>query len=115
MAYHESLVHPAMFAHPNPRLVAIIGGGEGATLREVLKHKSVEKAFMIEIDEQMVRVSREHLPGWSDCSNLVGSAAWCMDDPRADVRYENALTWFSDNYANTASSEKLDVIIMDAL
>ena len=46
-AYHEALVHPAMFAHENPRRVAIIGGGEGATLREVLKHNTVEKVIMI--------------------------------------------------------------------
>ena len=49
--YHESIVHPAMITHPNPKRVAIIGGGEGATLREVLKHKTVEEAAMIEIDE----------------------------------------------------------------
>jgi hypothetical protein len=49
--YHESIVHPAMITHPNPKRVAIIGGGEGATLREVLKHSSVEEAVMIEIDD----------------------------------------------------------------
>ena len=49
--YHESLVHPAMMLHPNPKNVYIGGGGEGATMREVLRHKSVEKCVMVDIDE----------------------------------------------------------------
>ena len=57
-AYHEALVHPAMFSHADPKQVAIIGGGECTTLREVLKHKTLEHVKMIEIDEEMVQVSR---------------------------------------------------------
>jgi spermidine synthase len=53
--YHEALVHPAMFAHPNPKKVAMVGGGEGAMLHEVLKHTTVEKPTMIEIDEIIMR------------------------------------------------------------
>merc|ERR1719319_1425848 len=49
--YHESLVHPAMLAHQNPKTVFIGGGGEGATAREVLKHKSVERLVMVDIDK----------------------------------------------------------------
>src|SRR5215470_852404 len=48
--YHESLVHPALVAHPAPRRVLIIGGGEGATLREVLRHPSIERIVMVDID-----------------------------------------------------------------
>ena len=48
--YHESLVHPAMLMHPNPKTVYIGGGGEGSTAREVLRHKSVEKCMMVDID-----------------------------------------------------------------
>ena len=70
-SYHESLVHPAMFAHKNPRRVAIVGGGEGATLREVLKHNTVEKVIMIDIDKQMVELSKKTLPFWSDCNQLM--------------------------------------------
>jgi S-adenosylmethionine/arginine decarboxylase-like enzyme len=117
-AYHEALVHPALFTHENPKRVAIIGGGEGATLREVMKHKTVETATMIDIDEVMVNVSREYLPEWSDCSKLVGSAQSCFDDPRADVRYTDAIAWFIDRYARTETidpQQKYDVIIMDAL
>jgi hypothetical protein len=115
-AYHEALVHPALFAHPNPKRVAIIGGGEGATLREVLKHKTVQEAVMIEIDEAMVNVSRDHIPEWSDCSDFVGSAPWCIDDPRATEYYEDALEWFMARYSSKVSpDEQFDVIILDAL
>jgi spermidine synthase len=116
--YHEALVHPAMFAHDNPVRVAIIGGGEGATLREVLKHSTVEKVLMIEIDELMVNVSREHLPEWSYCGDLVGSAVSCFDDPRAEVHFEDAIAWFADHFRDMNSldpAEQFDVVIMDAL
>jgi spermidine synthase len=119
-AYHEGLVHPAMFANKNPKNVAIIGGGEGATLKEVLKHNTLQKVKMIEIDEQMVYASREYLPEWSDCSDIIGSEKWCGDDKRAEMYYEDALGWFIDRYSETGkfyneNHTKLDVIIMDAL
>ena len=119
-AYHEALVHPAMYAHPDPRKVAIIGGGEGATLKEVLKHSTLEKVQMIEIDEKMVSSSKKFIPKWSDCSDIVGSEEWCGDDPRADLFYEDALAWFIDRYSENGKladkeHEKFDVIIMDAL
>lgn len=119
-AYHEALVHPAMFAHSNPKRVAIIGGGEGATLKEVLKHNTLEKVQMIEIDEQMVYSSKEYIPEWSDCSDIVGSEDWCGDDPRAELYYEDALAWFIDRFSEDGKfsdeeHEKFDLIIMDAL
>ena len=115
-AYHEALVQPAMFAHSNPKRIAIVGGGEGATLREVLKHNTVETAFMIDIDEQMVIESRKSIPEWSDCSDLEGSAPWCGDDSRARVYYEDAHAWFMERYSGAdAKSGDLDVVILDAL
>lgn len=116
-AYHESLVHPAMFAHEGPKRVAIIGGGEGATLRECLKHP-IDKVVMVEIDETMVNVSRKYIPEWSDCSNIRGSTPSCFDDPRAEVYYEDAIAWFINRYGDGTSfdeADKFDVIIMDAL
>jgi len=107
-AYHEALVHPAMFAHPDPKRVAIIGGGEGATLREVLKHSTVEEVKMIEIDEMMVNTSREVLPGWSDCSDLVGSTPSCFDDPRTDLKCEDALAWFIDRFSDETGIDSSD-------
>src|SRR4028119_1295474 len=56
--YHEALVHPALLAHPEPRRVMIAGGGEGATLREVLRHPSVERATMVDIDGELVDLVR---------------------------------------------------------
>ena len=123
--YHETLVQPAMFAHPNPRRAAIIGGGEGATLREVLRHKTIDHVKMVEIDQIMVETSREFLPSWSDCSDLVGSSENCLDEPRADVIYKDAVAWFADrtfyppgtkeNGDNSTDLEQFDVVIVDAL
>ena len=58
--YHEILVHPAIFPHPDCKKVLILGGGEGATLREVLKHP-VEKAKMVDIDGEMVEIAKKYL------------------------------------------------------
>lgn len=63
--FHESLVHPALVAHPDPIDVLILGGGEGATLREALRHGCVRKATMVDIDRKLVRLCEEFLPGWS--------------------------------------------------
>lgn len=116
-AYHETLIHPTLFTHPNPKRVAIIGGGEGASLREVLKHSTVEHVTMIEIDEMMVNISREHLPSWSDCSMLTGSAESCFDDSRVEVIFRDAFQWFIDNFPVDDSPRiaPFDIVIMDAL
>ncbi|MEN2999121.1 MAG: polyamine aminopropyltransferase [Acidilobaceae archaeon] len=96
--YHEALVHPAMVLHPRPRRVLILGGGEGATLREVLKHRSVEEAIMVDIDEEVVRVSREL---WGELS------AGAFEDRRAKVVIGDALEYIA------GSPGKFDVIIAD--
>jgi len=120
-AYHEALVHPAMFAHPNPKRVAIIGGGEAATLKEVLKH-DVDMVKMIEIDEEMVQVSKESLPEWSDCTDLQWRVdGWCGDDENAEIVYGDAMSWFIDRFGDNKldkdefKEERFDVLIMDAL
>jgi len=99
--YHEALVHPAMLLHPQPRRVLILGGGEGATLREALRHPTVEKAVMVDIDEEVVRVSKEYLPEWHQGA---------FDDPRAEVRIMDGF-----DYVREASKrgERFDVVIMD--
>ena len=126
--YHESIVHPAMLVHPNPQRIAIIGGGEGATLREVLKHRSVMEVVIFEIDEELVNICREYMSEWSDCSDIdngvsAADATSCFDDPRASVIYTDAFQWFVDRLTNNGngtlswleSEKKFDVIIMDAL
>lgn len=60
--YHEALVHPAMICHGAPKNVLVLGGGEGATVREILRWKSVEQAMMVDIDGDVVEACREHLP-----------------------------------------------------
>lgn len=94
--YHEMLSHPVMFAHPNPEKVLIIGGGDGGTAREVLKHPSVQQVDMVEIDETVIRASKEFLPG-------VG--AW--DDERLNVKVEDGIA-FVKNAPNS-----YDVLIVD--
>ncbi|EYE92342.1 spermidine synthase [Aspergillus ruber CBS 135680] len=64
-SYQEMITHLAMNAHPNPKKVLVIGGGDGGVLREVVKHESVEEAILCDIDEAVVRVSKKYLPGMS--------------------------------------------------
>ncbi|PLX79999.1 MAG: hypothetical protein C0616_09445 [Desulfuromonas sp.] len=78
--YHEMLIHPAMFAHPDPRRVVIAGGGDGGALREVLKHDP-EEVVMIDIDEQFVRTAAAHLPSLN---------AGAFEDPRVTLLFEDA-------------------------
>ncbi len=96
--YHEALVHPAMITHPNPERVFVAGGGEGATLREVLVHNTVKKVTMVDIDEEVIRTCRELLPSFHQGS---------FDDPRAEVIYIDAQRYLRE------SEEKFDVIILD--
>lgn len=116
--FHETLVHPVMFAHPNPKHVAVIGGGEGATIREILKHASVESVTMIEIDEMIVQIAKEHLSYMSDCSDIDGLADSCFNDKKTTLIHEDATLWFKDRYGSNASKEKsvqaFDVVILDA-
>jgi spermidine synthase len=58
----------------------LVGGGEGATLREVLKHKTVESVTMIEIDQELIDLVQEYMPELSNCADLVGRADNCFDD-----------------------------------
>lgn len=79
--YHEMIVHVPMCTHPNPRKVLVVGGGDGGTIREVLKHGSVEAAVLAEIDEGVIEASRRHLPHLSAsltdprCRIMVGDGA----------------------------------------
>ncbi len=75
--YHEMLVHPAMLSHPQPRDVLVVGGGDGGTLREVLRHQTVEHATLAEIDQGVIDAAREALPG-------VHQGA--LDDPRVTLQ-----------------------------
>lgn len=112
------MVHPAMFAHPNPKRVAILGGGEGATLREVLKHKTVRSAVMIEIDYELVKLARAFLPDFSNCTELVGRSASCFEDDLVTTHFQDGRQWFMDRFgpSPTITDEpEFDVLLVDAL
>jgi spermidine synthase len=86
--YHESLVHPAMASAADRSHVLILGGGEGATLREVLRDPSVRRCTMVDIDGQVVELSKRYLPEWSDGA---------FDDPRARVLIGDALRFLKED------------------
>lgn len=94
--YHEMISHIPLFTHPNPKDVLIIGGGDGGTLREVLKHKDVERATMVEIDEMVVKVCKEYLP-------TIGTE---FNNPKAKLIFEDGALFLKKGY-------KFDVIIVD--
>ena len=96
--YHESLIHPVLTAHPEPRSVLILGGGEGASLREVLKHTSIERAVMVDIDATLVQECKEHMPEWS---------AGAYDDPRANIVIQDGKEWVEN------CEESFDIVVMD--
>lgn len=78
-AYHEMIAHVPLLVHPKPSRVLVIGGGDGGTVREVLKHPEVETVHLCEIDEAVVTACRRHLP----------SLASGLDDPRVTIFYED--------------------------
>ncbi len=96
--YHETLIHPAMVLHPKPKKVFVAGGGEGAVLREILKHPSVEKVVMVDIDREAVELCKKYLPEWSQGT---------FGDPRVEVVYMDARKYLEENM------EKWDVIFLD--
>lgn len=96
--YHETLVHPACILHNNPQKVLIIGGGEGATLREVLKYKTIQKVVMVDIDEELHRISKEYLPEWHQGS---------FSDPRVNLIFDDIKNYIKD------CQDKFDIIISD--
>ncbi|MGB8330341.1 MAG: polyamine aminopropyltransferase [Polyangiales bacterium] len=97
--YHEMLVHPAMTTARSIERVLVIGGGDGGTVREVLRHADVRQCVMIEIDRMVVEASKEHLPG-------IGTA-W--EDPRLDVRFIDGA-----EYVAASADEGYDVILLDS-
>ena len=97
--YHEALVHPVMVAHPEPRRVLILGGGEGATLREVLRHPPVTQAVMVDIDAELVHIRRQFLPSFHQGA---------LDDPRATLVFTDGRAWLADQ-----PDGAFDVIILD--
>ncbi len=97
--YHEMMSHPALFTHPDPRQVVIIGGGDCGTLREVLKHPGVNKAVQCDIDEQVTRMSEKHFPELCDSN----------DDARAELLFDDGIAYMAN-----AAPGSLDIVIVDS-
>ncbi len=96
--YHEMLAHVPLHTHPNPRHVLIIGGGDGGTAREVLRHPQVERVSLVEIDRRVMDVSRHFLP----------EVAVSFDDPRMDVHFEDGVAYIVNKCG------EYDVILIDS-
>lgn len=97
--YHEMMSHPALFIHPDPRNIVIIGGGDCGTLREVLKHPGIEKAQQIEIDRRVTELSEQYFPELCESNN----------DPRAELSFIDGIKWVKE-----AKENSVDVIIVDS-
>ena len=97
--YHEMLAHPALFTHAAPRRVLIIGGGDCGTLREVIKHDSVEQVDMVELDQAVTDAAAEHFPS-------LHAATF---DPRARLYFQDGIAWVAD-----AEPGSYDVILIDS-
>ena len=96
--YSEMMAHVPLCAHNNPSNVLIIGGGDGAIMREVLKHDCVKKCTLIDIDERVIECSKKYLP-FAGCS---------FADERADVRCMDAMKFIRE------TEERYDVVIIDS-
>ncbi len=96
--YHEMLAHLPMMSHPSPRRVLVIGGGDGGTIREVVKHKEVEEAVLCEIDPRVTAVCREYLP----------EVASGLADPRVRVLHEDGVSYIKEH------KNSFDVILVDS-
>lgn len=97
--YHEMMSHPALFCHTAPEQVAIIGGGDCGTLKEVLKHPGVKQAWQVDIDEQVTRMSEKYFPTLCESNH----------DIRATLMFDDGIQWIKDRAENS-----LDIIIVDS-
>jgi len=97
--YHEPLVHPSMLTSPSPKRVLLIGGGDGGSLREILRYKSVESVDFAELDPDVVAFSKKYFP-----SIHCGA----FDDPRVSFHYGDGRA-----FVESAAEKSYDIIIMD--
>ncbi|UCH06077.1 MAG: polyamine aminopropyltransferase [Deltaproteobacteria bacterium] len=96
--YHEMLAHVPLFSHPEPHHVLIVGGGDGGTAREVLKHEGISRIQLVEIDEEVMSVSRDYFP----------ALAQSLDHPKVHVLVKDAVEYLKE------TKEKFDIILIDS-
>jgi len=96
--YHEMIVHIPMLQHPAPKTVLVIGGGDGGTVREVLKHKTVEKVVLCEIDGMVIEACKKYLPTIS-CG---------LDNPKVEIVVQDAIEYIKDK------KNMFDIVLIDS-
>lgn len=96
--YHEMITLPALNTHPNPKNVLVIGGGDGGTIREIVKHPKVESATLCEIDGRVIEVSKKYLP------EIAGS----LDNPKVTILVDDGIQHIKEN------KNKYDIICVDS-
>src|SRR6056297_762023 len=96
--YHEMIAHVPLFVHPAPARVLVIGGGDGGTVREVVKHDTVSRVVMVEIDEIVVNACRQHMP----------SLSYALDDPRVELVIGDGVKFVE------STEEIFDVVLIDS-
>ncbi|MCK4259688.1 MAG: polyamine aminopropyltransferase [Halanaerobiales bacterium] len=96
--YHEMISHIPMITHPSPKKIAVIGGGDGGAIRELIKHPSVEEAHLVEIDEKVIEYSKQYLP----------DIACGLDDPKVKVFVADGIKHIKE------SKNTYDVILVDS-
>ncbi|OGR02656.1 MAG: spermidine synthase, partial [Deltaproteobacteria bacterium RIFOXYA12_FULL_61_11] len=95
--YHEMLAHPALHVHPAPKKVLIVGGGDGGTLREVVKHDRVERATLVEIDREVCRICKQYFP----------SVACAIDSPKTRLVFQDGAVYMAE------TNERYDLVLAD--
>ncbi len=96
--YHEMIVHIPMMQHKNPKSVLVIGGGDGGTIREVLKHKTVERVVLCEIDGMVIEACKKYLPTIS-CE---------LDNPKVEILVQDAIEYIKDK------KNEFDIVLIDS-
>jgi len=96
--YHEMLAHVPLFSHPDPSEILIVGGGDGGTAREVIKHEGISSIQQVEIDKEVIAVSRRYFPSLSSS----------LDHPKVNVLLSDAIQYVRE------IEEKFDIILIDS-
>ncbi|MCL2322578.1 MAG: polyamine aminopropyltransferase [Oscillospiraceae bacterium] len=96
--YHEMITHIPLFAHKNPKRVLVVGGGDGGAVREILKHSNIDKVVLCEIDEDVIKYSKEFLPEIS-CA---------LDNPKCEIFIGDGLNYVIEH------KNEFDVIVVDS-
>jgi spermidine synthase len=97
--YHEMIAHVPVFAHKHPESILVVGGGDGGTVRELLRHEEINQIDLVEIDEYVIKASQAYLP------DLANS----LDNPKVSVHIEDGV-----KFVHNCGDEKYDIVIVDS-